>query len=153
MKACAFTGHRDIPAADLDKVTAWLRATVHTLVEEGVTHFISGGARGFDLLAAEAVSLERQTSPLITLEIAVPCPNQTRGWSPEDVYRYERMLLLADEKTVLSDHYFRGCMQARNRYMIDHADICVAYITKETGGTAYTVNYAEKKGKQIIRFE
>ena len=41
-------------------------------------------------------------------------------------------------------------MFKRNRYMVDHSDICVCYCTSGEGGTAYTVRYAEKKEIPIV---
>ena len=55
-KTCCFTGHRRIPADDLPAVAAALRREVLRLCrEEGITVFLSGGALGFDTLAAETV--------------------------------------------------------------------------------------------------
>ena len=34
--------------------------------------------------------------------------------------------------------------------MVDHADKVIAYLKKDTGGTASTVRYAEKKGIDVI---
>ena len=44
----------------------------------------------------------------------------------------------------------KGCMHARNRYMIDNSSLCIAYMTKHTGGTAYTVEYAQENNKKIF---
>ena len=37
----------------------------------------------------------------------------------------------------------------RNRYMVDNADIVVAYVEREIGGAYKTYEYAQKKGKRI----
>ena len=50
---CAFTGHREIPIGDYEKVKAFTKKTVDLLISRGVTEFISGGAVGYDMLAAE----------------------------------------------------------------------------------------------------
>ena len=41
-------------------------------------------------------------------------------------------------------------MHRRNRYLVDHGCVCVCYLTGDSGGTAYTVRYAEKQGLEII---
>ena len=46
---------------------------------------------------------------------------------------------------MLAEHYFRGCMQQRDKYMADRADVLIAYCKKDVGGTAYTVHYFKKK--------
>ena len=56
----------------------------------------------------------------------------------------------ADHVVYTAQQYTRGCMHRRNRYLVDNSGICVCYLTKERGGTAYTVNYAEKHKLEII---
>ena len=59
----------------------------------------------------------------------------------------------ADEKALLSDVYYRGCMQNRNRYMAERADVLIAYCNKKEGGAAYTVKCFQKlhpEGKVIF---
>lgn len=41
-------------------------------------------------------------------------------------------------------------MQKRNRHLVDNSSACICYLTKPTGGTAYTVNYASEHGLMII---
>ena len=41
-------------------------------------------------------------------------------------------------------------MFERNRYLVDHSDICICYCASEEGGTAYTVHYAEQKGIPVV---
>ena len=41
-------------------------------------------------------------------------------------------------------------MHKRNRHLVDNSSLCIAYLTKESGGTAYTVNYARQSGLTII---
>ena len=56
-KTCCFTGHRDIPARVLPLLSAELEQAVLGLASEGVRYFGTGGALGFDTLAAETVTL------------------------------------------------------------------------------------------------
>ena len=49
-----------------------------------------------------------------------------------------------------SVEYTRGCMHKRNRHLVDHSGVCVAYLTESRGGTAYTVDYARKNGVPVI---
>ena len=146
-KSCCFSGHRvlfDIP--DLRK-----RLTEETekLIGEGVTRFINGGALGFDLLAAEIV-LSLRLNHNIRLEMALPCPEQDKTWHKRDRIRYNYILDNADKVTYVSDKYYRGCMLARNRYMVDNSEYCIAYLVNQYGGTYHTVNYALYCNKKVI---
>ena len=49
-----------------------------------------------------------------------------------------------------SEEYTRDCMFKRNRHLVDNSSLCICYLTKDTGGTAYTVRYARSKGKIIV---
>jgi hypothetical protein len=66
--------------------------------------------------------------------------------------RYLEILKNCDEQVCLSDAYYKGCMHARNRYMVDRADCMIAYLKKQEGGTAFTVALFEKKnaGREIF---
>ncbi len=148
-KTCAFTGHRETDAAIS---CAQLKKEIVTLIENGVETFYDGGAKGFDLLAAETVLELKKIYPNIKLCLCIPCPDQEKNYSAEDKERYCKVCAAADEKKLLFDHYFRGCMLARDRYMADNADVLLAYCKKTTGGTAYTVSYFSKKypHKEIV---
>lgn len=43
-----------------------------------------------------------------------------------------------------------GCMHRRNRHLVDNSGVCVCYLTRNSGGTAYTVNYAKKQGVNVF---
>lgn len=63
---------------------------------------------------------------------------------------YERIKAQADKVVYMAQQYTPGCMHKRNRHLVDHSGVCVCYLTKESGGTAYTVNYAKRHGVEII---
>lgn len=142
---CCFTGHRKIPPENRSKISQRLENIVVQLIESGCTYFYSGGALGFDTLAAQTVLKLRTKYPEIRLLLVIPCKNQAEHWNTENKAVYEKILSAADEVIYTSQAYFKGCMHKRNRYLVDHSDICVCYLTKNTGGTAYTVNYAINK--------
>lgn len=147
---CCFTGHRDVPAAQRAALAARLDAAVQRLAEEGIVYFGAGGAVGFDTLAAQAVLRARRTRPQLRLILVLPCPEQARHWPRRDAAAYERLKAQADKVVYVSPVYVPGCMQRRNRHLVDSSGVCVAYCTRQTGGTAYTVNYARQQGLRVI---
>jgi len=86
----------------------------------------------------------------IRLIFALPCRNQEQYWTAEQKQLNCDLLSEADEIHYISEEYSPGCMHKRNRYLIDNSGTCVCYLTKDCGGTAYTVNYATQKGLRII---
>lgn len=149
-KTCCFTGHRTLPQNERDEVRDRLYIVLHKLIEQGVQYFGSGGAMGFDLLAAEVVLELRKRYPHIRLIMVLPYENQERGWDEEEVRRYHTILEQANKVVYLQREYRCGCMLRRNRYLVDNSRVCVAYCTRVFGGTAYTVNYAKRVGIPIL---
>ncbi len=119
------------------------------ITEYGITNFISGMALGADMDFAEIVLKLRKKYP-ITLECAIPCPNQTLKWNDKDKLRHENILKRADEIKLISERYTPECMLKRNRYMADKCELVIAVFNGiEKGGTWYTINYAKKANKHI----
>ena len=149
-KTVCFTGHRTIPLLKKWKIEKKLKEALEALIEEGYCYFGAGGALGFDTIAAQMVLNLKKKHPEIKLILVLPCKNQTRGWEEKDVSVYESIIEQADKVVYTQEHYDRGCMFKRNRHLVDNSSVCVAYLTEEKGGTAYTVNYANQKGVKVI---
>ena len=147
---CCFTGHRKIPPKVVPILIQALEHTLCQLIENGIRYFGAGGARGFDTLAAEAVLRLKAHYPHIRLILVLPCIDQTRGWSRQDIVRYHSILAVADKVVYTGTQYSPGSMHRRNRHLVDHSSVCVAYCAKSTGGTAYTVRYAQSRNLKIF---
>lgn len=154
---CCFTGYRPekmpFPFDKKNKVYCEfeekLYAAVRTAAENGFTTFYSGGAMGFDIVAAEAVlAIKKEFS--LRLIIAVPHRAQANTYSPEWLLRYRSVLSRADEIIYVSDNYSRDCFQKRNQYMVDRSDCVITFFDGQKGGTANTLRYAHHLDKQII---
>ena len=148
--ACCFTGHRKIPQKKYVQIQEKLRDEIVTAIQNGYNFFYAGGAIGFDTMAAQAVLELKTQYPHIKLILVLPCVNQTDGWEQSDIDEYERIRDLADEVIYTSEEYKKGCMHKRNRYLVDHSSLCICYMTRKSGGTAYTVEYATSNGLKII---
>ncbi|MBP3637267.1 MAG: DUF1273 family protein [Clostridia bacterium] len=142
--AC-FTGHRQLDQNELPALVMRLDQVLNKLYEMGYRRFISGGAMGFDLLAAERVIQLRNRCADVSLILALPCATQTQSWPVAEGQRYEKIIYAADETHVLSSFYFSGCMMVRNRFMVDRSSFVVCYLTNAKGGTASTAAYAMKQ--------
>ncbi len=105
---------------------------------------------GFDTLAAQQILTLKRSYPEIKLILVLPCKSQTQGWKRADVEEYERIKSRADKFVYTSENYFPGCMQKRNRHLVDNSSLCICYLTSNTGGTAYTVDYAKKNDCLVI---
>ena len=151
-ETCFFTGHRVIPKDEMSEVTSQLDRIIETLISEGISTFVCGGAVGFDTLAACRVIVAKKKHPHISLCLVLPCRDQTARWkNAYDIALYQRIKGLADHVIYSAETYTAGCMHLRNRTMADMSSVCVAYHNGGSGGgTAYTVRYAREQEIRLI---
>lgn len=150
-KTCFFTGHRFIAAEDVGTIRKSLQKEILNAVNLGYTHFICGGAMGFDALAAEQIILMREDYDSIRLILYLPCSEHSKNWNDNDKLRFERILSLSDEVYYVSrEPYKEGCMKKRNSAMVEASDLCIAYLKNLRSGTAQAVKMAENNGLKVI---
>jgi uncharacterized phage-like protein YoqJ len=149
-KICMFTGHRIINARHISTLPHRLDDLLEQLIAHGYTEFRAGGAIGFDTVAALKVLERREHDPSLSLELCLPCRDQTHGWDARSREYYEYILTHADRVSYVQEAYTKGCMLARNRMLVDGSQFCIGYCTSERGGSAYTLDYAKKKGLRVI---
>lgn len=147
-KICAFSGHRKIESTE--EFQTKVKIEILKLIDNGVTVFLNGGALGFDMLCAKTVIELREIFKDIKLHLLLPCRDQSDRWSSFNRRMYEEILEKSNGIYYVSEKYEPGCMQKRNRILVDNCDCLLTYLAKSSGGTYYTVKYAEKTGKQII---
>ena len=157
--SCAFTGHRSykLPwkgneaAPDCIALKMLLAAKIAALTERGVVHFITGGSDGIDLYAAETVLEQREQNPAIKLFCVLPCREQGSKWPVAPRGRYNAVLERADMILYVSQSYHENCMLERNRFMVQMASTVLAvYNGERRGGTAATVRYARRMGRELL---
>lgn len=145
-----FTGHRAIPSEQESDLWERLRETLIKLIGNGYRFFGADGAVGFDTMAAKAVLDLRKEYPQVRLILVLPCLSQADRWNARDKAVYEDIKTRANKVVYTSVEYTRDCMFKRNRHLVEGSSVCVCYLMKNTGGTAYTVEYARKKGLTVI---
>ena len=150
---CCFTGHRfyfSENSIEYQNLKSKLIQAIETAIESNYNFFISGMAIGFDMMAAETVLELKNKYPDIKLGCALPCRNQYKKWNQELTQKYLEICKQADYLTLVNDkEYFNGCMQARNKYMVDRSGRIISYFCGKPGGTKQTLDLAKKKGLEI----
>ena len=150
IKRCCFTGHRRIPPAHAQLLPAHIDATLDALYRLGCRDFYTGGAVGFDTLAARRVIAFRHTHPDVRLILMLPCRDQNRGWSAEENADYYEILSQSDAYRYVSEEYDSHVMYRRNMEMVGVSDVCIAYVTRPASGAGQTMRAAERKGLSVI---
>lgn len=149
--SCFFTGHRFISGSDSKLLIPEVKRICIDLIEKkGVNTFINGGALGFDMLSAELI-LELKKEYNISLHMYLPCIDQSNKWQTADIKRWKDILRRSDDFIFITHTpYTKGCMQLRNRAMVEAAQFGIAFCKHRFGGTYSTVAYAQRLGRQLI---
>ena len=148
-KACSFTGHRKIKDEHLAGLRDLLSRAVAYAYKCGVRTFFSGGAIGFDILAAREVIRFRVSHPDVRLIMLLPCLAQDAYWSERQRDDYGFVLKNADETVYVSEEYTKDCMRHRNAELIERSDMLIAYVSHRRSGSGQTLNFAERAGMTV----
>lgn len=149
-ETCCFSGHRVIPEDVREPLREALEREIRFLVDCCECYrFCSGGAAGFDLMAAQVVLELKKENPQLELWMILPFERQAARWSTEEILEYSRIIALADNVKYIGEEYFPGCYRRRNQRLVDESDFCLYYMTRKKSGTGMTVAYANQKGIKI----
>ena len=135
-----FCGHAQISQSE--KIEKWLYDVTQKLIEQGATTFYLGGYGAFDSLAASVLREQKKRYPQIDLILVLAYLNTGRNTSGYDGTVYPPL------ETVPR----RFAISHRNRWMVESADVVVAYVLRDWGGAAATLRCAKQKKKQIISY-
>ena len=142
----AFIGHREI-CGNCHLADAVEQVIRQQLQCREYVEFYAGRSGDFDLLAASAVkraqnALGRHNSSLILVQ---PYPTK------DDEYYasyYDEIVYPVDPKM-----HPKSAITRRNRWMMEQADLLLAFVnTEQLGGARTALRYAEKKGVPVINF-
>ena len=139
----AFSGY-----IENNPLRVWIKSQLRAhLYQLHPLYVLSGMAIGFDQdLAAVCIELR------IPFIAAVPFIGQERLWRHDAQEKYRMLLAHAYEVIVVCDGgYERWKMQARNEFMVDHCNVLLACFDGSPGGTAGTVNYADRVQREVRR--
>ena len=155
MKSVCFTGHRILPK-DSEKLKQKLYAELEKAVISGAIHFYSGGAVGWDTLAAWTVLQLRKVYPNIRLHLILPCAPQEQSikWTQDQRQIFAQIQAAADTVEQTAEHYYTGCMRLRNARLVSLADGCFCYYNplQSRSGTGQTVRMAVKRNLPVLNF-
>lgn len=148
---CCFTGHRPekltIPE---QRMAELLETEIKRAIERQFTTFISGMAKGCDLVAAEIVLRLRKQDDRLKLICALPHPGFGLHWDGGWTERFQRVLAQADLERTVCPGFSYASYQVRNEWMCRHSGLVIAVFNGERGGTKNTLDYAQKIGVPCI---
>ncbi len=124
-------------------------ACLDPLLEEGVRYFGVGGALGFDTLVTEKLLALRESRPEIRIILVQPFSGYQSRWTPAQQARAAAVEARVDKVVVCCQTPSREAFLARDRHLVDGSSCCIVWCTRTTGGTAYTLRYAQKQGLRV----
>ena len=147
---CCFTGHRpDKIELGEKEIKPLLEKAIDEAISEGFVTFITGMAMGTDIWAAEIVLDRKKKNKNLHLICALPHPGFESRRNFTEKKRFSKIIKKADLVKEINDHYFTGCYQVRNEWMVDRSNLVIAVFNGQKSGTKNTVDYAIKKGINI----
>ena len=136
-----FCGHSDfVPSTDME---ARLLSVLASQIGDSPAELLLGGYGNFDRFALRCGKIFQQTHPQISLIYVTPymiTERQTSVGAGYDGIVYPPLENVPPRYAILH----------RNRYMVERANLVIAYITRSRGGAYQTYLHARKKGKTII---
>lgn len=151
---CCFTGHRPEKLNRSEKeIKSALRKEINQAIQDGLTVFITGMARGVDLWAAEIILEVRKQNKAIKLICAIPHEGFESRWSAgwKQLYRYVQEE--ADLVRIICKGYHTGVYQIRNEWMVNHSSRVIAVFNGQASGTKNTIDYAHRQGVPVVQIE
>lgn len=157
-QAICFTGHRPARLGGYapNPIQNWVKQSLNDVIQKPINKeinwFVSGGALGVDLWAAEIViEIKKQGKP-VNFCIAKPFPSQASRWKEEAKAAYNNIIRKSDKIIEVSGGGFAAWkMHKRNRWMVDHSKYVIAVWDQvKKGGTWNCLEYALKKEKRVF---
>lgn len=131
-----FFGHRDAPYSLADE----LRKTIIELLETGnVDVFYIGNSGNFDKLVSRVLSELSSEYSFICRIVLAYLPEYETTYNFDTIY-----------PEGLENVPKRFAISYRNKWMIEHSDMVVAYVKRNYGGAYKYKELAKKKGKKVI---
>ena len=139
-----FCGHSKIAIDEKEKLHL-LSILEQLLKSEPVCNFYLGGYGNFDKLCFETLTqLKGKYSNITTIFVT---PYIHKGYAKLEFAKdyYDDTVYPPLEHVPL-----RYCISKRNVWMVDNAEMVIAYVKYGTGGSCKTLNYAKSKRLKII---
>ena len=146
-----FCGHRNVPDSKYatERLTEIITALfMEVTADNAPISFYCGGYGEFDRLAEKVVETVHKNFPNTSCEKLFITPYITQSYQR----RNEQMKQRFDDIIYppIENVPCRYAIIRRNEWMIDAADVVIAYVRYSWGGAARSLAYAKRKGKTII---
>lgn len=148
---CCFTGHRpEKLKTPEERLEMLLEEEIKKAIACGFTTYITGMAKGTDIVAGEIVLHLREQDDRLKLICALPHPGFGLHWGGGWTERFNRVLAAADLVRTICPSFSYASYQARNEWMVNHSSLVIGVFNGERGGTRNTLDYAQRTGVPCV---
>lgn len=140
-----FCGHADFLKSE--KYEQILLNLLEKVVGDRPAEMYLGGYGGFDDFAYDCCKKYKRTHPGISLVFVTPY--LTEAYQKDHLKNQENRFdyILYPE---IENKPKKFAIVYRNKYMVEKADVVIAYVMHDFGGAYATYTYAKRKGKEIF---
>lgn len=147
MFICTFAGHAEV----YKNISSRLSETIENCLKNtNEAIFYVGGRGEFDAMAANAVRAmikSRHKNMNIRLYLVEPYMRIQLNRNKDYYAQLYDSIIIPSE---LMGVHTKSAITMRNRLMVDWSDLLIAYVHRDFGGAAQTLQYAQCKHKTII---
>ena len=135
---CTFFGHKDAP----NFLTSELKKAILEVIEKkNATFFYVGNNGNFDFLVQKVLKEISQSCPDIQYRVVLSVINENALIGDENITLFPEKLELSPPKFAI---------YKRNEWMLQQANLVIAYVKYSTSNAYKWITKAEKKGLSII---
>ncbi len=141
-----FNGHKDTIMSDELRQEATM--VIEDAIKEGADTFYCGGYGNFDSACARIIQDLHLKYPHIKSYLVTPYMNSVRQKTLKFIEKqhiYDGFIYPELENVPL-----KFAISKRNEWMVEQADVVIAYVDHDWGGAWTTLQYAKRKKKRII---
>ena len=142
MSICTFAGHSFVYSATVEKR---LKIEVEAFIAntDDATFYV-GGRGEFDSMAAAAVRAAKAVHRDKNVQLYLIEPYLHAGLNQDKDYyeKYYDGIIIPQE---LVGVHPKAAIQKRNRWMVDQAELMIAFVYRDYGGAFETLKYAKRK--------
>ena len=147
IKKCCFAGHSEIYNNDL-VFDIIIDKAEELITQKDINEFWVGNYGAFDYISAAAVRELKEKCPNISLVLIIPYLTKGINEYREQYYKNYDEIVITEIPEKTPKKY---CILKANEYMVDNSDYLICFVNHSWGGSAKTLEYAERK-KHIIIF-
>ena len=140
----ALFGHRYLDSLRIieDRLTPIIKDLIW---KKQFVEFYIGRNGEFDEFAASVIKRVRKDVDLSNMALILVLPYNSA--KIEDYEKYYDEITIPD---VLWKMHPKGAIKAKNRWMVEQADLVIGYVEREEGGAYTALKYAKQLEKEII---